>query len=116
MGNLIQGNINFTIDTENIGGFGTKRVNSLNNCLITKNKKYDVTTKQSFINGPSDEMWKVFSINAIDIDWNTAELPNSNLDGGLKTISNTGELLNLINEIQKEIYALSAAIIALSNR
>ena len=56
-----------------------------------------------------------FAVNAVDIDWNGAVLPNGNLENSSSlTINTTGELLNLINEIQKEIYALSAAVIALA--
>ena len=41
-----------------------------------------------------------FSINAVDIDWNGAVLPQSNIsNGGSLTINNTGDLLNLVNEI-----------------
>lgn len=54
-------------------------------------------------------------INAVDIDWNQAILPNADLaTGNGVTINTTGDLLNLINEMQKEIYVLSAAICALS--
>lgn len=54
-------------------------------------------------------------INAIDIDWNDAILPNASTDtGGQITINTTGELLDLINKMQEEIYVLTAAVIALS--
>jgi hypothetical protein len=40
------------------------------------------------------------SINAVDIDWNGAVLPQSDIsNGGSLTINNTGDLLNLVNEI-----------------
>jgi hypothetical protein len=56
-------------------------------------------------------------INAIQIDWCSAQLPNANpTTGGTYTISNSGQLLDLINEMQKEIYTLTAAVIALSNK
>ena len=56
-----------------------------------------------------------FAVSGIDIDWNGAVLPNGNLENSSSlTINTTGELLNLINEMQKEIYALSAAVIALA--
>ena len=39
-------------------------------------------------------------INAVEIDWNGAVLPQSNIsNGGSLTINNTGDLLNLVNEI-----------------
>ena len=41
-----------------------------------------------------------FALNAVDIDWNGAVLPQSNIsNGGSLTINNTGDLLNLVNEI-----------------
>ena len=55
-------------------------------------------------------------INAVSIDWNQAQLPNSSNVGGNLEIQRTGQLLSLINEMQKEIYTLTAAVIALSNR
>ena len=57
------------------------------------------------------------TINGLEIDWNGAVLRNANFQsGGELTINTTGELLNLINEMQKEIYVLSAAVIALSSK
>ena len=55
-------------------------------------------------------------INAVAIDWNKAQLPNSSNTGGNLEITTTGQLLSLINEMQKEIYTLTAAVIALSNK
>lgn len=59
-------------------------------------------------------------INACEIDWNGAILNNSNPSNGgkftLDTEAGTGKLLWLINEMQKEIYALTAAVIALANK
>ena len=55
------------------------------------------------------------AINAVDIDWNNAVLPNaSTTNGGEVTINTTGELLKLINDMQDEIYVLTAAVIALT--
>jgi len=52
-----------------------------------------------------------------DVDWNGAVLPDANLTtAGSVTINTTGQLLNLINEMQKEIYVLSAAVIAIGTR
>jgi len=49
-------------------------------------------------------------INAVDIDWNSAVIPNGDLENGTsKTINTTGELLSLIDKMQEEIYVLSAA-------
>ena len=55
-------------------------------------------------------------INAVAIDWNAPQLPNSSDTAGNKEIKSTGDLLNLINEMNKRIYALTAAVIALSNK
>jgi len=55
-------------------------------------------------------------LNIVNIDWNGAIIPNGDLANGTsKTINTTGELLSLINEMQQEIYVLSAAVVALSN-
>lgn len=49
-------------------------------------------------------------INAVEIDWNSAVIPNGDIENGTsKTINTTGDLLSLINKIQEEIYVLSAA-------
>ena len=114
MANITQGNISFTVnDTETLGGFGHKRINA---GVLTSDGKYSVTKKQALIDGDS-EAWGGFSINAVDIDWNAAELPNSDTTtGGSLIIKNSGELLNLVDKMQQEIYVLTAAVIALANR
>lgn len=49
-------------------------------------------------------------INAVDIDWNSAVIPNGDIENGTSvTINTTGDLLSLINKMQEEIYVLSAA-------
>lgn len=49
-------------------------------------------------------------VNAVEIDWNGAVIPNGDIENGTsKTINTTGDLLSLINKIQEEIYVLSAA-------
>ena len=51
------------------------------------------------------------------IDWNGAQLPNAHpATGSTYNITSTGELFDLLNEMQKEIYTLTAAVIALSNK
>ena len=56
-------------------------------------------------------------INAVELDWNGANLPNADPNtGSSKTINDTSELLSLINTMQKEIYVLTAAVIALAQR
>jgi hypothetical protein len=55
-------------------------------------------------------------INAVDIDWNGAVLKGANLENNTDvTLNNSGQLLKLIEDIQKEIYVLSAAVIALGS-
>ena len=55
-------------------------------------------------------------INGAEIDWNAAQLPNSGDTAGNQQIDSTGNLLSLINEMNKRLYALTAAVIALSNK
>ena len=53
-------------------------------------------------------------INAVEIDWNGAILPAADIQSGNSVeINSTSDLLKLINEMQKEIYVLSAAVIAI---
>ncbi len=55
-------------------------------------------------------------INAVAIDWNAAQLPDSGDTAGNIEINSTGGLLSLVNEMNKRLYALTAAVIALSNK
>ena len=56
-------------------------------------------------------------INAIDIDWNGAVLPNGDIENGTSvTINTTGDLLKLIDKMNEQIYALSAAVIAIGTK
>ena len=90
MSNLVQNNINFTVNTnESIGGFGTKRSNST---IINSDQKYDVNRKQNLINQNREDAGG-FSINAVDIDWNGAQVSNN------VTIKTTGELLSWIKNL-----------------
>ena len=58
-----------------------------------------------------------FILQSVLIDWNGAQLPNADpTTGSTITLNRTEDLLNLINEMQKEIYTLTAAVIALSNK
>ena len=51
------------------------------------------------------------SFNSIEIDWNGARLPNVDpLTGGQKIINTSGELIQIINSIQKEIHILTDII------
>ena len=56
-------------------------------------------------------------VNAIDIDWNGAVLPNGDIENGTSvTINTTGDLLKLIDKMNEQIYALSAAVIAIGSK
>ena len=58
-----------------------------------------------------------YTINAVDIDWNNAVIPYGNLETGESvTVKTTGELLSLISKMQQEIFVLSAAVAALSEK
>ena len=86
MGNIIQSNISFTVNgTEAVGGFATKRSNS----SLLANNKYSITLKQSLIDSGYEE-YGGFIINAIDIDWNSAEVGNDVI------IKNTGDFISWI--------------------
>ena len=52
----------------------------------------------------------------ISNNWCGAQLPNSSDNGGNKSISTTEELLTLVNDMNKRLYTLAAAVVALSNR
>ena len=57
------------------------------------------------------------AVNAVDIDWNEAVIPYGNLETGQSvTVNSTGELLSLISKMQQEIFILSAAVAALSEK
>lgn len=54
---------------------------------------------------------------APDINWCGALLPNASpSSAGAITINTSSDLLDLINNMQQEIYTLTAAVIALANK
>ena len=55
-------------------------------------------------------------LSALDINWCGAQLSNSSDNGGNKSINTTEELLTLVNDMNKRLYTLAAAVVALSNR
>ena len=57
-------------------------------------------------------------INALEIDWNGAVLPDGNpsTGGSTNAINDTADILELINSMQKEIYVLTAAVVALAQK
>ena len=88
-----------------------------NNKLLTQDKGVgiDVNSDVWKANG-STTNWKG-AVNAVDIDWNEAVIPYGNLETGQPvTVNSTGELLSLINKMQQEIFVLSAAVAALSEK
>ena len=91
---------------------------------ISMNKNLGVQDKGVGIDANSD-VWKangsttnwVSAVNAVDIDWNDAVIPYGNLETGQPvTVNSTGELLSLISKMQQEIFVLSAAVAALSEK
>ena len=75
---------------------------------VTNEEAYGFGSKYTHNDNLTDGVYKAdgagstpsLSINAVDIDWNGAVLPQSNIsNGGSLTINNTGDLLNLVNEI-----------------
>ncbi len=78
---------------------------------VVKQSNIGSKTEDQYINGST--YYPI--VDAVDIDWNGAVLPNaSTTNGGEVTINTTGELLKLINDMQDEIYVLTAAVIALT--
>lgn len=73
--------------------------------VMNRNSDYDVNQIYSLIN-------------AVEIDWNGAVLSDGNpsTGGATSAISSTADLLELINTMQKEIYVLTAAVIALAQK
>jgi hypothetical protein len=51
-------------------------------------------------------------VNGVEIDWNSAELPNVTLDklDNNNTVVNTGHLMALINDMQGQINAIAAKL------
>ena len=75
-----------------------------------------VQTKTPWSTGDNSTSMK-YTINAVDIDWNEAVIPYGNLETGESvTVKTTGELLSLISKMQQEIFVLSAAVAALSEK
>ena len=68
------------------------------------------STVQDYVNNGFTPLF-----DAININWNGAVLPNGSSTGGSITIERTDQLLELINNMQDEIYVLTAAVIALSD-
>ncbi len=113
---MVQNGITFTIDADYVNGAGQGVYTHSDNIIRTGGTD-EYPSYQLNVSKINQKNQSKPAINCIDIKWNNAELPNSNPDnGGAKNINTTGDLLNLINEMQKEIYALTAAVIALANK
>ena len=56
----------------------------------------------------------VNKVNANNIKWDGLTIENDGDETQKTEIKSTEDLINLINNIQKEVYVLSAAVIALS--
>lgn len=63
---------------------------------------------------PSDSNFAL--VNTVDIDWDDAWLPNSGSNGTGQAVNTSGDVLKLIDDMQKEIYVLTAAVIALAQK
>ena len=100
----------------NIDGVEFNKIRGISNTLPTGSPVSPASARNLWTNGTSSlSTWK--GTNSVDIDWNGAVLPNANLTtGGSVTINTTGELLKLINDMQQEIYTLSAAVIAIGSK
>jgi hypothetical protein len=85
-----------------------------NNISVSGIAKQDIMSRSLNIWKNGSDNWYP-GINAVDIDWNEAVLPHASTNnGGEVVINTTGELLDLIDKMQDEIYVLTAAVIALS--
>lgn len=102
------GNINYENITTNASWAIPQKYNSNNEQLI--HLKYSGNSFRS--TAPVKTV-----LNAVEIDWNGAVLPDGDIANATsKTINTTSDLLELVNEMQKEIYVLGAAVISLANK
>ena len=93
-----------TIGTIN---FSTLNTNNGSHIINKKGTKRYVIGVDN--NGAEDGDPITTILNAVEIDWNGAVLSNAD-------IATTSDLLELVNEMQKEIYVLGAAVISLANK
>ena len=69
----------------------------------------DITRSSTEISNPANKF-----INAIDIDWNGAQLTKGDgSSSSTRTINTTGDLLDVINKQQEQIYVIASAMVAL---
>lgn len=101
--NLTQNNIDFTVNTaESVGGFATKRTNS----NLISDGKYSTSNKQALIDGGYESSGG-FSVNAVDIDWNGAQVSSVS---GNATLNTTGDLLKWASSSFSTLYTLMTVI------
>lgn len=101
-----------TIGTIN---FSTLNTNNGSHIINKKGTKRYVIGVDN--NGAEDGDPITTILNAVEIDWNGAVLSNADIANATsKTINTTSDLLELVNEMQKEIYVLGAAVISLANK
>ena len=87
MATLTQNGINFTLNAESVTPFGGKYVNRSN--FDTSTDLYNVNQNKL------DNLGVSMSFNAVEIDWNDAELGEVN-GIPLGTIKTTGDLIKVI--------------------
>lgn len=102
-----------TIGTINFSTLNTSN-NSLNVRAVSASKNHIISSAN--LQAEDGDPITTF-LNAVEIDWNGAVLPNADIANATsKTINTTSDLLELVNEMQKEIYVLGAAVISLANK
>ena len=93
MASFTQNNIQFTLNADAVTPFGGK---------YTDTRNYDSSTGLYNVNSNKLSNVGVFkSINAVEIDWNGAQLELPADLGGTQTIQTTGQLLSIIQQIAK---------------
>ena len=100
----------------NIDGIVFNKISKNQNLLAQDNGVGIEANKDVWKANGSTTNW-VGAVNAVDIDWNEAVIPYGDLENGTDvTVKTTGELLSLISKMQQEIFVLSAAVAALSEK
>lgn len=98
MSNFKQNGINFTISNNFKTG---EKKHVINGKLTSAQNDYSGYTNND----------NSFLLNAVDIDWNSAELPHGNPENGNSvTLNTTGQLLSLINKMAEVIKELETQI------
>ena len=101
MATLNQNGINFTLNADVLGSIGSGK--------YTNSANYDDNTGLYTQNQTKlDKKGVEVSVNAVEIDWNSAKLDNVELSvlDNKNTVNTTGQLLALINDLQEQINAI----------